>query len=284
MQNERVRTLIEKIMKYDAPENGYRAALELAVERAVNAGVPLRLVTFTCSTIVAGQMFSASPWMYVRTDTVGNNLETDLPRLVRIVQALREVYPTEVLIMIGNTDPYYIYRQQFRGVDGDREEVLAQFARRWAVYRDALEAWVTTTYPELRAQVVSWYAWEQEQNMMRAQTFEVEFNQLLESGVGSDADREWELRALRTQFAPEKYFDGLAVPEEVMLRDWIARKFVEYALQARWMYESLMPMILVQNEKPSELRSKMYQPLIAEQYAAQLPIVYFYGVDNGGYQ
>lgn len=276
---------MEKLAVYDAAQNTYRAAVQQAVERAVEAGVPLRFVTFTCSTITAREMYSDTPWMYVRTDTAGNNLEADLPRLTRIVQALREVYPVEVVIMIGNTDPYYIYRQQFQELSqADRASVVEQFAARWAQYGDALEAWVAATYPVLRARVVSWYVWEQEQNQLRAQTFEQEFDQELARGVGSETDREWELRALRTQFTAGKYFDGLTAPDETVLRDWIRRKFVEYALQARWMYKSLMPMILIQNEKPSVLRSTMYQPLIAQQYDAQLPIVYFYGVDNGGYQ
>lgn len=276
---------MEKLAAYDVAENTYRAAVLQAVERAVAMGVPLRFVTFTCSTITAREMYSDTPWMYVRTDTAGNNLEADLPRLTGIVQALREVYPVEVVIMIGNTDPYYIYRQQFQELSqADRALVVEQFAARWAQYRDALESWVAATYPSLCARVVSWYVWEQEQNQLRAQTFEQEFDQVLARGVGSEADREWELRALRTQFTAGKYFDGLAAPDELVLRDWIRRKFVEYTLQARWMYEALMPMILIQNENPSELRSKMYQPLIAQQYDAQLPIVYFYGVDDGGYQ
>ena len=100
----------------------------------------------------------------------------------------------------------------------------------------------------------------------------------------SQEELDWELSKLKTNFGPGKYFTDLNMPENTILEDWVVRKFAEYALQALWIYEYFPSCILIQNEKPSFLRSKMYQPLVKESYKKSFPIAYFLGVDNDGFQ
>lgn len=282
-------TLLEITLQLDAKgqANETKGGIEQAILTTVKENKPLRLFSFTCSTIQSQYLFSDTPWLYVSTDVSGNNVEADLPRLESILAELRTVYPTELVILIGNTDPYYIYLQQFNKWSKEEQEYIwKQFSLRWEEYKNNLEVWIKNTFPSLNASVLSWYTFESDIEKKIGRSFEKEFTEIYKNidQYAPKADREWELRQLKTQFGPGKYFTALECPPEELLRDWIDRKFAEYALQAEWIYEYLGPSLLIQNEKPSDLRTRMYQPLVQEKYKNKFPVVYFFGVDNAGYQ
>ncbi|MBL8031079.1 MAG: hypothetical protein JNK33_02010 [Candidatus Doudnabacteria bacterium] len=269
--------------------HGFSELVTNAIRQAVSTNQQVQLLLFTCSTINSGFMFSKTePWEYVSLDPTGNNLEVDLPRMEQILKELRDIYkPIDLTIIIGNTDPYYMYLRQL--VDfgpSERVRILGQFAKRWKEYKSQLEKWLRENYSLPGARVVSWYQLEKDIMTRSGRSFETEFNLVLPK-IGTyfePADFEWEMGKLVTHFGPGKYFANLERPPKVLLEEWIRRKFAEYALQGKWLYEHYPNAILVQNEKPSELRSKMYQPLIAEKYGVGLPVAYFFGVDNAGYQ
>lgn len=285
----RIQQVINTVTEFDAKStsNEFLNKIEKIIIQTVSEQKPLHLVTFTCSTLQSEYLFSDTPWNYVNRDTKGNNLEGDLPRLNKIVEQLRTIYPTELTILIGNTDPYYIYLQQFKNFQKEEQKFIwEQFVARWKQYKNNLEDWISKTYPTLKPNVVSWYEFETNIQQTEKRSFEMEFDSIFQNSEKyfSKSDLECELMALKKQFGPGKYFTKLECPSDNLLRDWIQRKFTEYALQGQWLYEYFSPSLLIQNEKPSDLRSRMYQPLIQEKYKDTLPIVYFLGVDNGGYQ
>ncbi len=104
------------LLSFDAKgdQNEFKDNIIKTIEKTIRTRQPLRLLSFTCSTIQSQYMFSDTPWLYVDTDVAGNNLINDLSLLTQILTKLRNVYPTELTILIGNTDPYYIYLQQFK--------------------------------------------------------------------------------------------------------------------------------------------------------------------------
>ncbi len=134
--------------------------------------------------------------------------------------------------------------------------------------------------------MISWYEWEKNIEQQQTISFESMYEDTLTrlDYYVDQKNLDWELKQLKTQFGLKKYFEKLSIPDENLLKDWTRRKFSEYALQAQWIYEYMPPSLLIQNEKPSDLRSLMYQPLIKEKYNDTLSIVYFLGVDNQGYQ
>jgi hypothetical protein len=284
-----VQKLVESIQEFDAKgkKNEYTDQIVERIHEAVSSNGTLSLVLFTCSTINSKYLFSKTPWKYVSLNVKGNNIEVDLPRLERVLGELRRIYPKiEVIVLIGNTDPYYIYLQQFRGMSKEEQKLTwCRFKIRWEKYREKLKSWIQQySMPEIR--VVSWYAFEKriekERNILFEQQFEQVKNDL--ASYFSAKDLEWELSQLKIQFGPGKYFTNLECPPENLLKDWIRRKFSEYALQGKWIYACFPNALLIQNEMPSDLRSKMYQPLIREEYHDVLPILYFFGVNNKGYQ
>lgn len=268
--------------------NEFLPALKNITSDVRRRGQPLKLLIFTCSTINSEYLFSPTPWRYVSLDPRGNNLTVDVPRLNQVVARLRQIDPKiELWVVIGNTDPYYIYRQQFSGLPAAQKEIWrAKFAARWSAYRKNLAAWLEQRAPTLNARVVSWFRFEQAAERQNCCSFEAEFDAVYRDlgSYFSPTLLEAERQKLRRQFGPGKYFASLARPGDNILRDWVKRKFAEYCVQGLWIYENIPGALLIQNEKPSTLRSQMYQPLIRARQAASLPIVYFLGVDDSGYQ
>ncbi len=249
---------------------------------------PLTLIQFTCSTIDPQWLYSDNPEYYVSLDPTGNNLELDLPRYKEINATLIEAgIPLRNVIIIGNTDPYYIYSEQGKIYPNiRREELLLRWNKRWENYKLNLTVWLNKVYPELKFEVISWYEFEKETENNFSISFEQQFNQVLlqEDRYFDKKDYSWELAKLKTCFGKEQYFYNLNLPSEPVLMEWIKRKFTEYALQGLWIKLFFPKALLVQNEKPTMLRYKMYQPLIQKYFQSNLPNLYFYGIDNEGYQ
>jgi len=243
------------------------------------------LLTFTCSTIQADQMFSSTPWEYVKLDPSGNNLESDLDSLRLIMRTIRLFEPAaRFVVMIGNTDPYYIYLQQFKNIPASqRSFVLEQFAKRWEIYRDRLQSWIDEKAPDLNAEVASWFSFEREIEASTGRSFEKEFDEVLIriDDLAQKKDMDQEFEALEQQFGLGKYFEGLERPDQSLLKDWIRRKFAEYTLQALWIKELMPEVKFLQNEKPRQLRTQMYQPLVQEKYSEPFEVLQLFSDDKG---
>lgn len=265
-------------------------SFDLIVDRInflVENDEPLVLTAFTCSTIDANQMFGKTPWEYVSLDPIGNNLTDDIERFVQLVQELQSFYEnTRLRIVIGNTDPYYIYTQQFGAFEQNKAELWKRFSERWARYRDILDVWVKDRAQSLSVEIVSWYEFEKAVERSEGISFEAEYQDVLNEidRYAKASDMDWEFEKLRRQFITGGYFAGLERPNDEMLRDWVRRKFAEYAVQALWIRQFMPNALLIQNEKPSDLRTAMYQPLVRERCNEAFPILYVCGVDNEGYQ
>jgi hypothetical protein len=281
--------LIKKIEQLDSKgrDNEFLNKIKSAVSGAVSKNEILTFVSFTCSTINPSYLFTNTPWRYIKTNPENNNLSSDIIYLESFINELRAIYPkVQLKILIGNTDPYYIYLQQFKAFPNQKKLLWQKFAVRWKKYQKKFTLWADKITPNLKAEIISWYELEKGIEKKRKKSFEKEYEAFKNeiNKYFSQDKLDWELKKLETQFGKGKYFDGLRKPDESLLKDWVIRKFTEYAIQAAWIYENMGNVILIQNEKPSELRSQMYQPAIKNRYNDSLPIVYFFGVDNEGYQ
>ncbi|MBU4315347.1 hypothetical protein KJ673_02995 [Patescibacteria group bacterium] len=285
----KIESIMEIIKKFDAKgdQNEFLKLILRRVSLAVNQDNPLIFTTFTCSTISSAKIFSNKPWEYVSLDPQGNNLTADIKRLAEITKAVQKVYPkTRLQIIIGNTDPYYIYTQQFLAVEGNIGELWTRFAQRWESYCTALKVWLKDQALNVEIDVVSWYEFEKEIEQTQSEAFKQEYLDVFNNieRYAKESDMSWELKKLKSQFGKGGYFNGLEQPGDVILKDWVRRKFAEYAVQALWIRQYMPNVLLIQNEKPSDLRTNMYQSLVRERCNEAFPILYFCGVDNQGYQ
>ncbi|OHA11829.1 MAG: hypothetical protein A3I44_06325 [Candidatus Sungbacteria bacterium RIFCSPLOWO2_02_FULL_51_17] len=287
-RNSTIARLFRTIKRYDAKkQNPDDGAIVSRLRRIVRLRLPMEFLSFTCSTTNPEYLFSKTPWLYVNTDIRGNNLEADLPKLERVYRDLGKSYANiKFIVLVGNTDPYYIYSRQFDLYQGQNKSLLwEKFNDRWTCYRRNFEKWLRTNFSFGNVAVVSWYEFERARERRDKIRFEDMFQSVRRrSGFYfSRLDLQRELESIKAQFGPGKYFQQLAMPSESLLKDWVERKFSEYAVQGLWLREDFPDAILIQNEQPSDLRYRMYQPLIRERHGDVLPNVYFFGVDNRGF-
>lgn len=262
--------------------------IQTNVAASIYRNKPLTFVQFTCSTINPKYLFNQKePEKYVSLDPQGNNLEPDLPLLEKFYLKLAAIMPVRLIILIGDTDPYYIYSQEWSCYPKLNETLLwRRFGERWAKYKKNLRRWLNFNLPRINAEIVSWYELEKKWEAETKTDFQKLFRQTYKN-IGiyfRKEELEWEFKNLSNAFGPEKYFYNLKKPSDSILKDWVRRKFTEYAVQGLWIKQIWPGAILIQNEKPTDLRYKMYQPLIEKIYKSKLPNVFLYGVDTLGFQ
>lgn len=248
---------------------------------------PIELLSFTCSTINPLFMFGPEPEKYVSLNPKGNNLENDLPLLKRlIINFNNNNVPLLLTIIIGNTDPYYIYTQEGKTTPYDKITFFKRYNSRWSRYKDNLNLWLKNKLPKNNYSTVSWYELEKDWEGKNCADFQKLFNLTRKNLAQYFSNKEilWEIRQLENAFGPGKYFGCLTKPNSKTLKVWVERKFAEYAVQGLWVKQIWPEGILIQNEKPTDLRYRMYQPLIKKVYKTRLPNIYPFGVDNLGFQ
>lgn len=248
----------------------------------------LTLIIFTCSTINPKYMFDLkNPENYVSLDPKGNNLEQDLPKLKKFYQQLSKYISVKIIILIGNTDPFYIYTQEGKIFPNISEgEFWNRFNIRWQLYKNNLQQYLKKRLPNIKFEVISWYELEKSYEKYLIWNFRKQFTYVRKNiyKYFSQDDLNRELSSLQNAFGEGKYFYNIKKPPTPILKEWIKRKFAEYAVQGLWIKQIFAEAILLQNEKPSFLRTKMYQPLIKKYLNSSLPVIYPFGVDNLGFQ
>ncbi len=279
--------LIKEIDKNKS--NSDDTEVQMVTRKVTRTGERLNLFCFTCSTIDPKFLYSQEcPEQYVSLDPKGNNLDVDLPVLMDLYKKILDVYPNTLLtVMIGNTDPYYIYSQQKKIYPRiDKEDLMNRYKNRWEEYRTNLKDYIAKQYHDIPFEVKSWYAFETEIENAVGWNFESSFT-IIYKNIQSYFPTiafEKEFEKLKNAFGAGKYFVNIPKPDDKILHDWIKRKFAEYALQGMWIKLFYPNTILLQNEKPSSLRSMMYQVLNEKILKSSLPIIYPFGVDNEGFQ
>lgn len=285
----KLKAVLNIIKKFDAKDrNASWPDIENIVAEVVAANKPLTLISFTCSTINPRYMFNEKdPELYVSLNPQGNNLEPDLSKLQEIFLELSSYIEVRLIILIGNTDPFYIYTQETKALPSLSEaDFWRRFSKRWRIYRKNLITYLCKQSPKLKVEVISWYELEKSWEKKKGWDFRRQFTKTRKSVTKyfSEEELNWELSNLKKNFGKGKYFYNLERPKEVTLKEWVKRKFAEYSVQGLWIKQIFPKAILLQNEKPSDLRTSMYQPLIKEVLNQNLPVIYPYGVDNLGFQ
>lgn len=277
--------IVEKLFKAIDSNN---LLVKANIANSVYQNLPLNFVIFTCSTINPKYLFDQNnPEKYVSLSPIGNNLEVDLLKLKNFYDKISKIYPTKITILIGNTDPYYIYSQSWKIYKNLSSDILwKRFSKRWNNYKQNLNLWLKTELPNVNFEIISWFELEKTWEKNTGNNFEYIFNKTYKDIFSYFSKKllDWEICKLKKQFGLNKYFYNIKTPKLSILNDWTKRKFAEYAVQGFWIKQIFPNSILLQNEKPSLLRTKMYQPLIKKYINSELPVIYPFGIDNSGFQ
>ncbi len=247
----------------------------------------INLIIFTCSNIEAKYLYSKTNFSkYVSTNPNGNNLENDISKLTEILKSFKkQSIPVVVTVLIGDTDPYYIETQELAKLKNKTKDIyMKTLDIRWNIYRQNFDEWIRNKINKaFNVRVLSWYRLQTDFQNKTCSNYDELFSKVYskKDSYFTNEDVEFGFRILK-KFFPT-YYKGLNCPSDSILRDWVSRQFCEYSVQGYWIKEIWPEGIFILNERPTDLKYKMYQPLIKQILDSRLPCIYPFVVDNLGY-
>ncbi len=229
------------------------------VEKAVAKGV-FEFVQFTCPPVDAKILTSDTPEDYLLTNPKGNNFEGTAGRLQSLIRQLKQVgIAAKVSLIIGDNDePEYIF--PIIGFPPLNESLIE---KRKKTYKEEFERDMKRKYSDL---ALSIYRISELEKLVDLSHFT--YTGVVEEDVCSEAER------MRDFFGVNSYYDGLSAPTQQQLVEMTNLKAQVYAKQG-YILSTLFPeALLLQNEFPLQIRSRMLQ---ASNSRNPLPILYPYG-------
>ncbi len=227
---------------------------------------------FTCPRINATALFGPCPKKYLLTDPSGNNFESTINRLKRLAKSLTSAgFKFNLTIIIGDTDePDYIFpvlkNPSFTGIEKRKSLYALNFTYQT---RRQCSGWL---------EKIDIYQWSEIAELLRRELGcppEKQPNM-------SNGDYQAEITRMRESFSPGNYYDGLPIPTNDQLTQMVNLKFLTYAQQGRASSILFPSAILLQNEFPRLLRTKMLNSQI-EDPDKKIVALYPYGRSNSLY-
>ena len=220
----------------------------------------IEFMQFTCPPVDAKQLSTTAPEAYLLTNPKGNNFEGTAGRLQSLIRKLKEVgLSSKLSLIIGDNDePEYIFP-----VIGSPiiDPLLAEERRK--TYMREFSRDMRRKFPDIEFRVYRVSELEQASDLAN-------FTYL---GV-SATDIAEETERMRDFFGDGSYYEGICPPTLEQLREMTQLKSQSYAKQGYILSTAFPNAILLQNEFPLEIRSRM---LKASNTSNPLGIVYPYG-------
>ncbi|KJE21094.1 hypothetical protein FF36_04599 [Frankia torreyi] len=244
----------------------------------------LRLAFFVCPPTDYRRLGTAEPERYLLTHLNGSVLSRQVRRLRDLFRGLEAAdIPTRVWAVVADTDEDdYLWRflPQPRPLDEDalteRRRLLLAGAHRYLTEQRAAPK---DGRPQPRVLP---------ENMLHVTNLSAASWSPLSAAVHQRVLREpdryfdaedWraEIETMRRLWRPGSYYEALPEPDETVMREILRHKFAAYAQQGVLLAEQQPWLVLIQTERPPELRTKMLNIGWAEQTDGSLPAVNFFG-------
>ena len=260
---ERAIEIFDRFNQAECPAVSVEA--QEAMERAFSQTGFLEFGTFACPPINARLLTSDSPESYILTTPTGSSFEKGGKdqRIAKMFKALREIgIEARLRVIIGDTDEEdYVFPvvPAPQPLDPQRVEVQRQdFFRNFSEYLGNRFAWPTQVerYSDI------------------ASLFDDQLPPPDLSEPNTQEDLMTEERQMTGVFRPGEYYDGYAIPSLAEIKAMTRLKFLTYASQGTRLAQMYPEMVLIQNEFPLLLRTRMLNNLNRQQRLPHLPIVY----------
>ena len=228
----------------------------------------IEFLQFTCPRINAELLNSEYPSDYILTDEEGNNFETTKGRLSKLVQALNNIgIKSRVNIVIGDTDEEdYVFP-----IVGTPIFDVKDLEKRKISYKDNF-------YKSLKnnnSLNIVVYRWSEIRDLFTDSQPNMDL-------IISEKDLKEEVERMKEIFGVGNYYAGLEPPVEEDLYKIAELKFRSYAWQGYLLTSFLPNVILLQNEFPQKLRTKMINLLNITQGRC-IPAIYPYRREDSPY-
>ncbi|WP_143074131.1 hypothetical protein [Roseateles sp. YR242] len=237
---------------------------------------PLRLAFFVCPPMDYRQLWGPAPESFVLTSVETALLRRHMRRLQDLLAVLvRAGAKVSLLALVGDTDERdYLWRRTGAPVVL-RHDVIAQRRElfRAALY-EFLEARMATAGlgASVDIEVRNLSALMPDTDPGAADN---DLRQALRDGL-QEAELAQEMAFMRSLWrGDDAYYHGLPCPSEPVLLEAVRDKFITYALQGRRLLD-LEPLLLIQTERPPQLRMNMLNAARIHEAQAPLLALQFY--------
>lgn len=266
---QRTSTAVEVLSRYNILENeAIDPLVVIRMARSLREKGCMEFVQFTCPRIDAKLLLGQTPEAYLATNPLGNNFETTVGRLLVVIKALSQAgIDSWINIVIGDTDEDdYLFP-----VIGEPNLDKKTCEQRKATYQRNFIARIGKKYPRLGLTVDRWSEIRELYSGVAKQTL----------ASFSEQDVEDEVKRMREIFAKGNYYDGFITPDDTQMRKIVELKFKTYAWQGYVLSRFFPNAVLLQNEFPLKLRTRMLNVL--NDTDNTLPAVYPYGRSESPY-
>ncbi len=230
----------------------------------------ISFLQFTCPKIDTRLLASPRPEEYLLTDPSGNNFESTASRLMPLVRQLKAAdIPSDITIVIGDTDEtdYLFPVIEERSLEEGLSEI------RKTNYKNNLYKRIAKAFPELGFELYRW---------SEIQAIDAEGVASLPDLAFDEGDIEDEIVRMTEIFGKGNYYDGIRLPSLEDLRQIVLLKFRSYAEQGRVLTRFFPEAVLLQNEFPLLLRTKMLNAKNTQE-GASIPALYPYRKSESPY-
>lgn len=260
---EKILELLNKYNRIDGPaisaEGQTRLAQSLEQEGLLEFGI------FTCPPINARLLLSDQPETYILTKPSGNNLEKSgqIQLLNKMFRAFYERgFYLNLRIIIGDTDePDYL----FPVIPPPPTLSELSCEQRKNLYVSSFIEWVRKTFP--------WPTTIDRYSEIES-LFEDNIASVDLSGNQTQQDLTIEIAQMKQMFIGRGYYEGLPQPTNEELKKIVELKFQTYGRQGLRLTEFYPNMVLIQNEFPLLLRTRMLNLLIEQLGKERIPVFY----------
>lgn len=258
--------ILEVLDKYNRlPDSVISTEGQARLQRSLEQEGLVEFGIFTCPPINARLLLSNSPEEYILTDPARNNLEKSgsIQLVNKLFRGLSTIgINARLRVIIGDTDEEDYYFPVIPPPLSLRESLCGE---RKALYAVNLTSKLQQIFPWAMA-------------VDRYSEIDALFDEELPSASLIDSqtqkDLATELEQMRQLFNPRCYYEGLPTPTNEKLRQVVELKFQTYGRQGIRLAEFFPNMVLIQNEFPLALRTRMLNLLTAQLGRERLPAFY----------
>lgn len=222
----------------------------------------VEFIQFNCPPVDFALLQGTQPESYLLADaSKEKNFKRNEGRTLKFVRALQdERLNIRFNIVIGDTDePEYIFP-----VIGQPELDPDIVEERRKLYEQSFRDVYESSFPRGSLEV---YRWSELSTIY-------EGPEVVEEERIPQADIDEEVRLMQTLFEPGNYYSGLTPPPNELLKQIVLLKLSTYARQGYLLSRFFPYGVLLQNESPLRLRTKMYNYFNTTD--ERLPVIYPY--------
>lgn len=263
-----IKEALEILAKYNQlPKGQVSEGIQDAVEKSFDQIGGIEFFQFTCPVINARLLRSENPATYICTDSDNNNFELGgrAQRLDKVFSALKnQGIGYRLNIILGDTDEDdYIFPVISKPEGFDPE--LAD--KRKDLYLKNFSTKIREQFPKW------WFSVERCSEIESLyEGIQPDLPLLNSCYIQEGLNRE--IVQKRQTFEPNGYYNGLELPSDEQTRRIVELKFLAYARQGASLRKFFSNGILIQNEFPLALRTRMIN--LANEGTSQGPIPVFY--------